>query len=73
MSFPLIILTLWIGLTAATVLLTAGLIAWGIRTRQFSDQNRARYLPLGEPPPEVSTEGMSSGVSERKPRENSHA
>jgi len=72
MSFPLVILTIWIGLTAATLLLAGGLIAWGIRTRQFSDQDRARYLPLGELPPDLNNRGMNPVPSDRKTAENLH-
>ena len=70
MNFPQVIVTIWTGLTVATVLLVTGLVAWAVRTRQFSNQNRARYLPLGEPPPDAPARTKKA---EKKPKENLHA
>lgn len=52
MNSAQVILSIWIGLVVIT-LVTGGIVfAWAIRTGQFSNQDRARYLPLGDPPPE---------------------
>jgi cbb3-type cytochrome oxidase maturation protein len=44
----------WILLTLSGILLSIVAFIWAIRTGQFSDQGRARYLPLrdGVPTPE---------------------
>ena len=43
---------MWIGFLALMTCCIALFFYWGIRTGQFSDQDRARYLPLnsGIPP-----------------------
>lgn len=38
---------------AAGVLIVGALFAWAVRTRQFRDPERARYLPLEGAPPVV--------------------
>jgi len=40
------LLILWIAFTAAATLGVSGVLVWAVRSRQFSNQNRARYLPL---------------------------
>ena len=46
----------WILLIAAGVLVSLGVFFWALRTGQFSDQERARFLPLvdGFPLPPVT-------------------
>jgi len=38
----------WIVLTGTGVLASIGVFLWALRSGQFADQGRARYLPLGE-------------------------
>ena len=38
----------WVLLIAAGLLASLGVFFWGLRTGQFSDQDRARYLPLSD-------------------------
>jgi cbb3-type cytochrome oxidase maturation protein len=38
----------WVLLTATGIVASLGAFIWALRTGQFSDQNRARYLPLGD-------------------------
>ena len=40
------LLIMWLTFAAMAVLGLSGVLVWAIRTRQFSNQNRARYLPL---------------------------
>lgn len=40
------LLIMWITFTVMAVFGLSGVLVWAIRTRQFSNQNRARYLPL---------------------------
>ena len=41
-----VLLMIWIGYTAVTLVGIIGVLVWAARTRQFRDQDRARYLPL---------------------------
>ena len=41
----------WIVLTGAGVLVSIGVFIWALRSGQFADQGRARYLPLCETDP----------------------
>ncbi|SNB46684.1 cbb3-type cytochrome oxidase assembly protein CcoS [Geobacter sp. DSM 9736] len=41
-------LFIWIGFTALMIVCIGLIFLWGVRTRQFSDQERARYLPLDD-------------------------
>ena len=38
----------WVLLIAAGLLISLGVFFWALRSGQFSDQERARYLPLGD-------------------------
>jgi nitrogen fixation-related uncharacterized protein len=38
----------WIALTATGIIASIVVFIWAIRTGQFSDQGRARYLPLAD-------------------------
>jgi cbb3-type cytochrome oxidase maturation protein len=49
----------WLIIVVISLSVSLAAFIWGLRTGQFSDQERARYLPLGkdllsEPIPEVS-------------------
>jgi nitrogen fixation-related uncharacterized protein len=41
----------WIVLTGTGVLASIGVFIWALRSGQFADQGRARYLPLSETDP----------------------
>lgn len=45
-------LLIWIGFLAVSVTAAMALFFWGIRTRQFGDQERARSLALDAEIPE---------------------
>ena len=40
------LLVMWLTFTAAAVLGVSGVLVWAVRSRQFSNQERARHLPL---------------------------
>jgi len=46
----------WIALTATGVLVSIAVFVWAVRSGQFSDQGRARFLPLSDeiPNPRVA-------------------
>ncbi|MDQ1257022.1 MAG: hypothetical protein QG656_1623 [Candidatus Hydrogenedentes bacterium] len=37
---------IWVASTVAFCLAAIPIVVWAIKSRQFSDQDRARYLPL---------------------------
>jgi cbb3-type cytochrome oxidase maturation protein len=39
---------MWIGFTVLMICCIAGFFLWAVRADQFSDQDRARYLPLDD-------------------------
>ncbi|BCS54206.1 hypothetical protein [Geobacter sp. SVR] len=41
-----LILCIWIGFLALMIVSIAGILVWAVRSRQFTDQERARYLAL---------------------------
>ncbi len=43
------LLTMWILYAVFGVTVFSLLFLWAVRARQFSDQDRARYLPLEDP------------------------
>jgi cbb3-type cytochrome oxidase maturation protein len=49
----------WIILVAAGLLASLGVFLWALRTGQFFDQERARYLPLSDPYPLPPVENPS--------------
>jgi len=58
------LLTIWILYAVVGVTIFSLLFLWAVRTGQFRDQERARYLPLehpreaeGDPEPPEKTEG----------------
>jgi cbb3-type cytochrome oxidase maturation protein len=40
----------WIALVTLSLGISLFVFLWALRTGQFSDQGRARYLPLADPP-----------------------
>jgi len=55
----------WIILTATGILVSIVVFIWAIRTGQFADQGRARYLPLNDEtpsPPVVNPSRLSLEV-----------
>jgi cbb3-type cytochrome oxidase maturation protein len=50
----------WIVLTGTGVLASIGVFLWALRSGQFADQGRARYLPLAE------TDLLSSATPSRR-------
>ena len=57
------LLIMWLTFTAMAVLGLSGVLVWAIRSRQFSNQNRARFLPLLSkiPPAEHTTRAPQGG------------
>jgi cbb3-type cytochrome oxidase maturation protein len=49
----------WVLLIAAGLLISLGAFFWALRSGQFSDQERARYLPLGDGFPLPAVENPS--------------
>ncbi|GAB7028213.1 hypothetical protein [Geotalea toluenoxydans] len=39
-------LAMWLGFLAVMITAITLALVWAVRSRQFSDQDRARYLPL---------------------------
>lgn len=54
----------WLSLIAVGIGISIMVFLWALKNGQFSDQGRARYLPLGE---EISLRPVE--VSKRLPRE----
>ena len=53
----------WVLLTFTGILASIGAFIWAIRTGQFSDQGRARYLPLrNEEPLSKSADSMKNPI-----------
>ena len=57
----------WIAVTVAGILVSIAVFIWALRTGQFSDQGRARYLPLGDDYP------MEPAVNESRRRPEAYA
>ena len=55
------LLIMWIAFAAAATLGVSGVLVWAVRSRQFLNQDRARYLPLTSGIP-----GESRGVSAKE-------
>ena len=62
------LLIMWLAFTAAAVLGVSGVLVWAVRSRQFSDQDRARYLPLDSGPPPDGPGADAQRPSPRVPR-----
>ncbi|NIQ38979.1 MAG: cbb3-type cytochrome oxidase assembly protein CcoS [Proteobacteria bacterium] len=54
----------WIALTAVGILLSIAVFLWALKSGQFSDQKRARYLPLRDQFPLPRSENPSRTTSE---------
>jgi cbb3-type cytochrome oxidase maturation protein len=54
----------WVLLMAAGLVASVLLIFWGVRSGQFADQERARFLPLRDDARHVSTEKRSTFLPE---------
>ena len=54
-------LFIWIGFMALMSSAIGLVFLWGIRTRQFANQDRARYLPLDDPVPEAGESPFNNG------------
>lgn len=52
----------WMGLIAVSLALSLAALAWALRTGQFADQGRARYLALGERRPPALEESARRPV-----------
>lgn len=59
-------LVIWIGFTGLMIVVVGLIFLWGIRTRQFADQDRARYLPLDSGVPEEQRGGEKQGAGRRR-------
>jgi hypothetical protein len=51
-QFHLQLLIVWITVTIVILLGLTAILVWAVRTRQFSNQDHARYLPLESGIPE---------------------
>ena len=47
------LLYLWITFAALSLIGIGAVLVWAVRSGQFSDMERARWLPLGGGPPEM--------------------
>ncbi len=54
----------WISLTASGILVGILVFLWALKTGQFSDQGRARYLPLRDDFPMTRVENPSRPTGE---------
>ena len=55
------LLMMWITFTVMAVLGVSGVLVWAVRSRQFTNQTRARYLPLLSGIPEETKEFKVQG------------
>jgi hypothetical protein len=44
------LLILWVTFSTLAVIGVTGILVWAVRSRQFANQERARFLPLQSPP-----------------------
>ena len=44
------LLILWATFSTLAVIGVTGILVWAVRSRQFANQDRARFLPLQSPP-----------------------
>ncbi|NIO03378.1 MAG: cbb3-type cytochrome oxidase assembly protein CcoS [Proteobacteria bacterium] len=54
----------WISLTASGILVGILVFLWALKTEQFSDQGRARYLPLRDDFPMAQAQNPSKATGE---------
>lgn len=50
---PDALLTMWLVFSGMAILGVSGVLVWAVRSRQFFNQDRARYLPLTSGIPEA--------------------
>jgi len=62
------LLTMWLLYTAFGVTIFSLLFVWAVRTRQFSDQERARHLALWSPGSDTAADEAGSGDPALKKR-----
>jgi hypothetical protein len=55
------LLLMWITFSVMAVLGVSGVLVWAVRSRQFANQTRARYLPLRSGIPEETQEFKVEG------------
>ncbi len=63
-QFHLQILIVWITVTAVILFGLTAILVWAVRTRQFSNQDHARYLPLESGIPEKDE--LEKRIGEKK-------
>jgi nitrogen fixation-related uncharacterized protein len=51
------LIAMWVFYTAFGVIFFSAVFLWAVRNRQFSSQDRARYLPLAELPESAGVAG----------------
>ena len=58
-----VLLVVWICFTVMALVGVIAVFVWAVRARQFSDQDRARHLPLrsGIPPAGAGTDEETAG------------
>ncbi len=60
---------LWLSFLLTGIAMAVGVVIWAVKTRQFEEQERARYLPLdtpddlAAPPPVKATPNMLANLS----------
>jgi cbb3-type cytochrome oxidase maturation protein len=54
----------WIALTASGILAGISVFLWALKSGQFSDQGRARYLPLSDEVPMAAVKNPSKPTAE---------
>ncbi len=52
MSMDSLFVVIWLGYFGIMIVAIAVVVWWAIRNKQFTDQDRARYIPLLSPPME---------------------
>jgi len=60
------LLILWTTVTVVALLGLIAVLVWAVRTRQFSNQDRARYLPLESGIPEEKVDAPATENGDKK-------
>ncbi len=63
------LLTLWVAFTAVALAGIAAVIFWAVRSGQFADQDRARYLALDSGIPDEATAFVGATPPSRDAKE----
>ena len=61
------LLILWITFTTVALAGAIAVFVWAVRARQFSDQDRARYLPLKSGIPDVDAPAQAGPQTPEQP------